>query len=251
MNLPKMRISVLCFSLVLTINSYAGVYAVIVGISQYSNKTMNLKFAAKDAQLFYMQLRTSNPGMPADNCTLLLNSHATQSNILEALSTQFSKAGKNDQVIFFFSGHGNKGLFFTYDSGNSLKYLYHKSLQDAFRRSQAGVKLCIADACFSGSLRPKASGNTVSLSQTSNKVIVFMSSRPNQRSYEMPALGSGLFVHYLLRSIKGEGDTNADRKISAIEMYQYIRENVTKVSKNNQTPQMFGKFSASDILVSY
>ncbi len=210
----------------------------------------NLNSADKDATSFYNYLVLSNKSENRTNFTLLLNEDATQINILNALQMQFRKATPKDRIIFYFSGHGNKGMFCTYNI-NSSKHLYHDQIRNIFKSSQGNLKLCIADACHAGSIRPVKSSNSVVLNRKQSDVIVFMSSRPEQSSRESRFLDNGFFTYYLLKAMKGEADTNADHIVTAREMYLYVRRNVLNATQNQQTPQMFGTFDQNEIMCKY
>jgi uncharacterized caspase-like protein len=255
-----MKIKCICLLIILSkIYAFPSVYAVIVGISSYDNPAMNLHYADKDANSFYKYLRLSNKSSSVDNFTLLTNENATRENITRALSSQFAKATTSDHVIFFFSGHGGDGYFTSYDSGFKSRHLYHYLVRDAFKNCKAKTKLCFADACHSGSIRPKSIDSKMSnrknffkeASNNTDERVVFMSSRPNESSQETVILSNGVFTYYLIKSLKGSADVNSDKKITAFELYTYVHNNVRKLTNNKQNPQMFGKFSPNQVLVNY
>lgn len=233
-----------------SLSSYAAVYAVVVGISRYANADMNLNSADKDAASFYNYLLLSNKSENKANFTLLLNEDATQANVFNAMQMQFRKATSNDRLIFYFSGHGGRGYFYSYNS-NTSKLLYHEQIRNIFKNSQGNFKLCIADACHAGSIRPVKSRNVQGLNSRQSDVIVFMSSRPEQSSKESFLLKNGLFTYYLLEAMKGRADENKDYAVTAREMYFYVRRNVMRETQNQQTPQMFGTFDQHEVMCKY
>ena len=190
---------------------------------------------------------------------MLTDERATKSNILKALREIFSKAKPTDRIIFYFSGHGVDGYFCQYDVNdkNANSFLKHSEVQAAFKMSNAGVKLCIADACQAGSIRNIPSKNKTNYFKESGKksvkdnILVFMSSRSNQYSVEDRVRGTGVFTYYLINSFQGKADTNNDKKVTAKEMYTYVRYNVTTYTRNIQTPVMFGRFSENTVIASY
>jgi len=60
-----------------------------------------------------------------------------------------------------------------------------------------------------------------------------------------------LFTYYLIQSFLGKADVNNDKKVTAKEMYMYVRINVAARSNNDQIPIMFGRFSENTVIVSY
>ena len=253
------KIILLITFLVTTAKMSAELYAVVVGVTKYKDPTENLRYAASEAKKFY-DLLTNNK--PSPNIVLLIDEKATRSNILNVMNNTFKKAKPTDRIIFFFSGHGRDGFFCPYDAGeDASSLLKHEDIQNAFKRSNAGVKMCIGDACFAGSIRnnPKTTKTTVNFFKSSleksvtkkDNIIVFMSSRGNQYSQESYIFGQGLFTYYLIQSFLGKADADKDNKVTAKEMYTYVRYNVSAKTNNSQIPIMFGRFSENTVIVAY
>ena len=239
---------------------HAELYAVIVGVSKYKDPSDNLFFAASDAKKFH-DLLTGNKQNP--NIVLLTDDKATHKNIMNTINATFSKAKTTDRIILFFSGHGTDGYFCQYDAGDSYESLLnHEDIQSAFKRSKASVKMCIVDACFAGSLKNVHASNTKSSvnyfkeykapsNARKDNIIIFTSSREDQYSQEDIFLGQGLFTYYLIQAFLGKADVNNDKKVTAKEMYTYVRTNMAARTKNTQIPVMFGQFSENTVIVSY
>lgn len=128
--------------------SFAKTYAVIVGVEQYDGSVPNLNASVDDAVRMYQFLVRGNS---AENIILLTDAKATKQNILSAMQI-FKKAGSEDFVIFYFSGHGGPYLFCPQNFSGGNYALWHTEVKNAFKQSRAKVKLCIADACYSGSI---------------------------------------------------------------------------------------------------
>ncbi len=219
------------------------VFAVIAGVSDYKNDAydLDLNYCDDDARLFYNLLRSS--GVPSSNMVLLIDALASKKKIIASLKQTFNKAGSVDEVIYYFSGHGGDGYFLPYDymPGNVL---YHSEVKAAFKSCKATKKLCIADACFSGSIKEKrgTSENTNSMN-TSADIAVMMSLRNNQSSLEYGGyIEHGVFTYCLVQGLKGYADKNNDKTITVSEMYYYTRDKVMDKTQNKQTPIIFGKF---------
>lgn len=236
-------------------------YAVVVGVSNYQKFRPlkgDLHFASRDAQLFYSYLTSVNgQKVPKSNVILLLNDMATKPNILNALKL-FTKAKTDDQVIFYFSGHGDSGVFLPYETSGIKIFVSHKEVKEAFKNCNARLKLCIADACKSGTIKKQSFPEKDEIQHVLNtNVIVFLSSLANQLSGEYGRLGQGVFTFYLLKALQGEADKNQDQSISALELYQYVNKNVRQYSKKyspdkkEQIPTMYGRFSKDLILANY
>ncbi len=212
-------------------------YVVMVGVSDYASIN-DLNYCDDDARALYRFLMSSDGGsVPAMNITLLLDDEATRSNILQAMRDQYSKATLEDNILFFFSGHGNVGVFAPYDIDGDTA-LEHEEIKKAFRDSRAGNKICFADACYSGSISSKALKETGKNQEDNAKVAVFMSSRNDELSIERPVLGQGIFTYFVVEGLRGVADANHDRQITFGELFRYVNSNVSEYTNGNQNPVM-------------
>lgn len=221
------------------------VFAVIVGVADYVGRLADLRYSDDDARWFYEYLIKAMPSeTKKGGVKLLLNEHASQKNIVHALESTFSQATENDFVIFYFSGHGDKGLFCPADFPSAS--LSHVELKSHFKKTKAKYKLCIADACFSGSIvnKPKAD-STISPSVLADlqdaRIAVVMSSKPNQLSQEYLPFKQGVFSYYLIKGLQGSADLNHDSYVTAAEAFLFTRNMVAKKTLGKQTPFIMGK----------
>ena len=215
--------------------TYAKVFLVSVGITDYPGTSADLSLPAKDAQTITW-LYSKNTSL--QYCQLL-NENATKAKIIAAMNKVYSMAGPNDIVVFFYSGHGYPGGFCAYDGD-----LEYKAIRTSMAKSKSKNKMIFADACFAGKIRTNgtSSGNEVSAAKRSN-VMLFLSSRSNETSIERRDMQNGFFTTYLQKGLRGGADVNRDRIITAKELFNYVHENVVKISKGKQHPVMWGKFS--------
>lgn len=225
-------------------------YAVVVGISDYALGQPgkgDLNFADDDARQFYSMLRSPAGGnVPETNIILLTEKEATRANILKAI-TLFKKAAKADRIIFFFSGHGDKGFLLPYDAGPGV-VVRHDDVRLAFRESPALTKLLLTDACKSGSMdryRHKKPKSTVKTPPTlNNNVIIMVSSRDYEFSQELSQLKHGAFTYFLVEGAKGKADTDHNHIVTIRELYAYMHQTIRQVTNNQQTPVLFGRFKS-------
>jgi uncharacterized caspase-like protein len=257
--LKKIFIAILlaCFPFI----GFPAIYAVVVGVSEYDNQEMNLRFADDDARAFHDFLVWSSPGTPAANFTLLLDKEATRDKILQALKVQFSKAREGDKVIFYFSGHGQEGSLIPYDGVAQGNVLLHEKVKSVFRECEAGLKLCFVDACFAGSLKSyplekeqaeKVKSYYKDLEDT--EIIVFLSSRSSEISAETTVKfnkQNSVFTYYLLKALYGFSDQDKDRRVTIFEMYKYVTDSVLVATNETQMPVLFGDFKSDRIIISF
>ena len=79
------------------------VFAVIIGIADYSGYSADLKYADDDARLFRTYLLKAMPNETSrGKVTLLLNGQATRQAVLTALSSHFRQASASDFILFYF-----------------------------------------------------------------------------------------------------------------------------------------------------
>lgn len=251
----------LCVSAATTTVGQGQTYAVVVGISDYkglSDRTGDLHFADRDARQVAAFLRSKAGGsVPPGQLLLLTNQQATGTRIGEALAL-FRRAKPGDRVLFYFSGHGLSDSFAPYDAypGKLTTMLTHHDLKAAFRRSSASTKLCIADACLSGSMTRQQQPETVPTGAVAvagagtGNVAMLLASRSTQYAVESRRLTGGAFTHYLLLGLGGRADRNADRTVTIRELHQYVAPQVRRATRGRQTPVFYGRFS-DNLALSY
>jgi uncharacterized caspase-like protein len=162
----------------------------------------------------------------------------------------FGMAGPNDLVIFYFSGHGVNGSFLPIDFDGFNNKLTHEEVATAFNKCQARFKLCLADACHSGSLIALRSVETEpvlvqyynTLSKSVSGTALIMSSKAEETSLESAGLRQGVFSHFLIRGLKGEADVNKDKIVSVEELFNFIYSKVRDYTGNRQSPVIKGNY---------
>jgi len=215
------------------------VFAVVVGISDYQGTELDLSYSDRDAMLFYSHLKSAMPNeLAAGKSILLLNEKATLANINAALGSVFNSSSADDFIIFYFSGHGSVGEFVPYNHSEGLK---HADLKNYFKSTEAKFRLVVADACFSGSI---GTANETSVSSTQDlydsRLAVIMSSKPDQKSWEMGNLEQGVFSYYLIQGMQGLADSNQDKYVTAGELFMYTKNKVSDHTANKQIPVIYG-----------
>jgi hypothetical protein len=218
-------------------------FAVVVGISDYEGVTSDLNYSDDDARIFYNYLKKAFPNeIRNGEAKLLIDAQASYKNILEELKRVFAKSNENDYIIFYFSGHGGRGSFAPYNL-NSYS-LSHKEVKQIFKTSKAKYRLCIADACYSGSVSSSQTYMS-NYESTQNlrdaRLAVFLSSSSNEVSIESNGLRQGVFSYYLMRGLKGAADLNKDQYVTAGELFVYTRKAVIQHSNGKQIPVVIGQ----------
>jgi len=223
----------------------ATTYAIVIGIADY--KYINdLTFTVPDAKKMYTFLKSNAGGaVPSNHIRFLANENATKANIMKEMDYIFGFAKPQDRVIFYFSGHGASGLFCASDITNAGENaLLHDEVKEAFKKCKARTKLCIADACYSGSIKGLKSHKSVQqkgpgLEDKSAGIAVIMASKSNQTAGEDASLKQGYFSYFMIQGLSGKSDTNRDKVVTIKELFTYVWKNVKSYSKGKQVPIMF------------
>ncbi len=225
------------------------VWAVVVGVAAYSHMPP-LQYTDDDAYRMYAFLKSPEGGALKDEqIKILVDGAATKDNILFAMDEVFRKAGPNDLVMMYYSGHGLKGSFLPIDFDGNNNRLLHSEVSTILNSSKAKYKLFIADACHSGSMfNGKGTiDNTVknfysSLAKAAPGTALILSSKSGETSLESSGLRQGVFSHFLLRGLKGEADLDYNDIVSVQELYNYISKNVKTYTAQQQSPVIEGDY---------
>jgi|GEM_PF-2765768 len=228
--------------------------ALIVGVSDYSSNKLNLKYASKDARLFYSYL-TDVRSFPKENIFILHDSLASSGKIYNSIHDLMKWLVAGDELILYFAGHGDvqtvadfdEGFFLAWDASDSRNYygaagtLKLSDLELYTNRLATQKKVTVnlvMDACHSGfSLHQdgilKAREN---ISGSFTKVNRFLGCAVNEFSYEADSVGHGLFTWYLLQGMMGLADEPADNKVTTAELNSWVKNRVSAATRGKQNP---------------
>ena len=230
-------------------------WALVVGVASYEHMPV-LRYADDDAWLFYSNL-ISNSGSDIDEeqAKILIDESATRKNILTELNNIMEQAAPNDLVLFYFSGHGHEGSFLPIDYDGFNNRLFHSEVNSILAKTKAEQKICIADACHSGSLctAKGTSANAYKMMyadfyKENTGTALILSSKSKETSLESNGLRQGVFTYFLVKGIKGEADLNKDKQLVLQELFNYIYKEVRDYTGKLQTPILEGEFDPNIIL---
>ncbi len=233
-------------------------HALVVGVSKFKDSRIpRLNLAAEDAKSFGEFLETQDQVFKKIRVTYLIDSRATKSEIEKHLYYTLPKAGKNDTIVLFFSGHGaydpmrpKDFLFLAYDS--EPDYVGTTAVKmtglDFLKGIEANRVLIIADACHAGGfseMKPKSASPSMDLflkevRNSSGKAII-TSGKGDQLSWEIPGLAHSVFTHNLLEGLKGRADRDHDGVVTLNEVYRYAYGKTKEETEGHQHPQFEGK----------
>ena len=238
-------------------------WAVIVGVSDYQdNEISDLLYAHKDAKAFYDFLQSMAGGkIPAEQMKLLTNKDATTAGIAAALDWLIEMAKEGDQVIIYFSGHGdvetrtlrNHGFLLTYDSpaktyiAGAFPLFYLQDVISTLSQQKKAKVIMVADACRSGALAgmsvngPQATAQY--LQQQFANEIKILACGPTEYSVEGKQWGNGhgAFTYNLLEGLTGLADKDGNYEVNLFEIRRYLEDKVpAETAPNSQIPMTIG-----------
>lgn len=236
--------------------AYDNTYAVIVGVADYmyDGYAPDLPYSLNNSAAFYNFLTSKKGGsVPSSNIVYLTDSKATKENVIYQAKALFSKAKKNDRVIFYFGGHGGAGGFAPHDfNGYYDSMLLYGDIKAIFRNAKCGTKLLFADACHSGGIKYDDSQKDINLKTMKNytstdniNIAVMVASKDEEFSFQVSDLKMGIFTYYLIEGLGGAANQDGNKYVTIQELYYYVYHKVidkTKTLGVTQTPQLFGKF---------
>lgn len=227
------------------------IYAVIAGVARY-NHIRSLSYTDDDAYKLSMFFKGPEGGsLPDDQLVILIDEDATKQNIIKSLENTFAKAGPNDVVFFYFAGHGKDGAFLPIDYNGYDNELTHASISEIFQKSKAKHKICIADACHSGSMdRSTRDAGVANVLETyydawqnsSGGMALMMSSKSEETSLEIRGFRQGVFSYFLIKGLKGEADLDNNKIVTIQEIYTYVNNQVREYTGYSQNPVINGSF---------
>ena len=231
-------------------NNTTKIWAVIVGVAAYTHMPM-LNFTDDDAYRMFAFLKSPEGGaLPDPQIKIIVDEGATRKNILKIMRNTFNQADTNDVILFYFSGHGLQNAFLPIDYDGHLNRLKHNEIKQIFAESKAKHKICIADACHSGSFEAQTKNpynSTIqkyydAFNESKGGTALILSSKAEEVSIENAGLRQGIFTHFLIRGLKGLADKNKDMIITIVELFEYVKESVKFYTGNYQTPVLYGEF---------
>lgn len=228
-----------------------------IGISEYRNSRLNLRYAHNDARDFMSFFLERSREPFSDVLTHpLLNASATRRGTMEALRDLESIMNAGDTALVFFSGHGysldGEYLLLPHDveTAQSLDLLDTALSYDRFRAGLAriarhGRTFVFLDACRSGAVLPEGAPLDMDvvasdLRSTENGMVVFTSSAGQQVSVERPEWQNGAFTEALLEGLSGLADEQGDRDgaVDVAELGRYVMTRVRLLTADRQTPHL-------------
>ncbi len=242
-------------------------WALVVGISQFAIPSLNLKYAAKDAQDF-RDFLVNKCNFAPDHIKLLQNEQATKDKILDVLGDSWLPRVSlpDDLVVIFISSHGSPsdldvaGVNYVVAHDTNPEKLFTTGIPIQHlaatikERVHSNRVLVILDACHSG-----GAGESKGLVRSSNVDasaiaqgtghMVICSSAKSEASWESKKYPNGVFTHTLIEALQSKGD-NTKLTDAFAALKTGVQQQVAAERGVMQTPVLeMSKWKGEDLLL--
>ncbi|MBD0401362.1 caspase family protein [Flammeovirga sp. EKP202] len=236
-------------------------YLLSIGVSDYMNGGLDLKYGAKDANDFKSIIQAQQGGLYENVYhKLLTDSEATKGNILDALEWIQNETTSKDVAMIFMAGHGMN------DRNGAFYYLPHDSDLNSIRRTCLsfiefkytistipGKAILFIDTCHSGNVINGARSTDFNLTKTINELsdaengaVVFTSSTGTQLSVESDQWKNGAFTEALIEGLRGKADQDQKGVIYVKALDWYLSRRVKELTSGKQSPTSIIPYGVTD-----
>jgi len=237
-------------------------YILAIGIDQYKETNVNLKYAVKDAKDLEEELKNQSATLykPYNiHYELLTDLEATKANITNKIDTLAKTIKPKDSFILFVAGHGvllqNQYYMLTHDFNGEVSdanMISSNEIVEMSKKIKSLSQLFIFDTCHAGGVDTIVSGlYDARISVLAKKMGLHIYASASDKQSAMDGYkGNGLFTYSLLDGLNNnkEADKNNDGTVTVVGLGEYSKKMTTNISKeigHSQTPLIinFGKDS--------
>ncbi len=212
--------------------------AILIGNSEFSEEPSlsALRCPQRDVEGLAAVLTAQETGLFADPLIFINEPHHK---VLPAINRVFKQAGRRDQILIYYSGHGkqdNAGGLHLATADTEVDALETTSIAvDSFRKlidNHACKQVAlILDCCFGGAAGKDflKGGVDDQLQQVGRGIYVLTASTATQTAREKDGDEYSLLTKHILHGIAhGEADQNGDGLVSLDDLYEYVRVRVPR-----------------------
>ena len=247
-------------------------WALLIGVEKYE-RVPQLRHTLNDVRQLANTLR-NRAGYPKE-CLLEMTEetadsrHQPRKSTIEAeLPAWLKKPAPDDTVLVYFTGHGFRdasGTMYLAPLDCNYNDLANTGIPVKWLRSQidacpAKSKLLVLDSCHAGSERGEGDNQSLGGEDISDSfkdapgVITIASSSAREKSQIWEEKQQSLFSYWFNQALKGHADQDGDGEVNIDELYQYVRKNVIRTTREvgfplEQTPARIIRSSTPDIPV--
>jgi WD40 repeat protein len=227
-------------------------HAIVIGIKDFANPRLALKYSVADAELFASTLENKARGLYSSvHVTRLLKpAETTNTAIVEALKRARSDVGPEDLFVFYVASHGTvddgQYLLITSNVGSTstarLKQdaLTQDSIKELISNIPASKKLVVLDTCSAGQL-----GDAIQVAMLTRGMSDDTAMKVLSRAVGSTVLSAatsvqealegykdhGLFTYVIAAGLNGEADANKDGFVKTLELADYVDSQVPELAE--------------------
>ena len=235
-------------------------YILSIGIDQYKDSGVNLKYAVKDSRDIEQRLMTQAATIykPQNiHHAALTDKAATKAAITARINELSRKIKPTDSFVLFVAGHGvllqNQYYMLTSEFDgkvNDKNLISSNEIVEMSKKVRSLSQLFIFDTCHAGGVDSIVSGlYDARMSVLAKKMGLHIYASASSKEAALDGYqGNGLFTYTLLDGLNNNkgADKNGDHKVSLVELGEYSKTATAEISKKTghaQTPLIidFGK----------
>lgn len=227
-------------------------YALVIGINEYKNPKLTLKYAAADAKLFADTLHeTAGRLFDKVNITrLTTRDTASKNSILKELQ-KYKNLNPDDVFAFYVASHGtvDDGQYYLITSNvgalstDKLKAdaITQKELREAIANVPTAKKFIVIDTCNAGKLGEQLQVAMLTRGMnedTAMKILsravgstIISASTSLQEALE-GYKDHGLFTYVLTEGMRGKADVSRSGFVKTSDLANYVEETVPEIAEN-------------------
>ena len=193
-------------------------WAVVVGCDGEASEHLD-----NDAQDF-VDVLTSIYGFPSDHVMLLLNSEATHTGVVNALTWLGEQEQRPDGVTIFFSAHGGMNHVKLYNGD----WITDSEISNFISSYDSHNIFVLINSCLSGTF--------IDVADVIDSGVLITACREDELTYDISIFSNTIFVQYFLESLSG------DVSVQDAFNYAYSRCSDPPGALTPTHPQMIDKY---------
>ncbi|GGA02911.1 caspase family protein [Okeania sp. KiyG1] len=222
--------------------------ALLIGVSEYDSDELLSPLPAAKKDVEAMERVLLNPQLgefePSHVKKMINPDVASMTRTIEEM---FSGLGRNDFILFYFSGHGlidDGGRLYFATAKTSKKYLRStavdsNTVSQIMKDSHSQQQVIILDCCYSGAynLHPKGVVDIKNQLTCKGRVVLKSSSFYGLSYFKESELS--VYTRYLVEGIEtGAADKDRDGWISVDELHEYAKQKVQEETTMKMKPKI-------------
>ena len=233
-------------------------WAVLIGVEKYT-KASPLSFTVNDVRQLADTLKTRG-GYKKEDILEITDSGAEKTvqpfkeSILEGLSHWLGKAGPNDTVLVYFTGHGfqdKEGKMYLAPidcdpKDPSATGIPIEKVREQIAGCKAGLRVLVLDACHAGSEKGETEDHELttkdlqSVFENLEGVVTLASCKANEKSLIWDDKQQSLFSYWFNQGLRGHADRDSNGAVDIDELYKFVERRVRNTAearfRRPQTP---------------